>query len=291
MGILSSIASGIKHGYDVVTGAFEGGHKNDALRQGLQQNALGSRGFADNAQVGYEQGTRDLHANIQNLRDQAEGRNSVSAEQLRQGLQANVAAQRSAAAGADPRNAAMSARTAAIQGARLSSANSGQAAVAGLAERNQAQQALQQALLGQRGQDLQGTLGGYGASNQAYAGQIDPNGDKSWLEKNGGAIAGGMAALSDRRLKEDVKGGDAKARALLDGLKSYTFKYKAGPDAVGGKGEHLGIMAQDLEKVAPNAVMDTPGGKVVHGAKLATALAAASSNLHQRLKKLEGSDE
>jgi hypothetical protein len=46
-------------------------------------------------------------------------------------------------------------------------------------------------------------------------------------------------------------------------------------------------MAQDLEKVVPDAVINTPAGKVVHGAKLAGALAAALPGLNKRLEKLE----
>ena len=98
-----------------------------------------------------------------------------------------------------------------------------------------------------------------------------------------GAYAG---SKSDRRAKKNVKDGDADAERLLKGLKAYRYDYK---DERDGQGSQLGVMAQDLERAgAGHAVIDTPGGKMVHGAKLATTLAATLPVLHRRLAKLEG---
>lgn len=258
----------------------------------LGENAGHAGAFANQTAGNYNALTGQLGQSADQLRALASGQNSVSALQLQQALGQNQSAQRSMALGASPVNQAMAARTAAIQSGRLGAGLAGQQAVAGLQERQGAQNALAQLLLQQRGQDLQGTLGGYGVSNQGFGMQIDPNQDKSWAEKNApliSGLAGGIAA-SDERLKDDIdeKAGKKKARALLEGLKAYTFKYKPGVAEAAGKGEQVGIMAQELERVAPSAVINTRGGKMVHGAKLATALAATLPGLNDRLKKLEG---
>ncbi len=169
---------------------FAAGTGNNDSRSSLGMNAQGANEFAGQAQAGYNNLTGQLGQSADDLRAIASGQRSVSAEQLRQALGQNQSQQMSMAAGASPMNQAMAARTAAIQSARLGSGLAGQQAVAGLQERNQAQQALGQLLLGQRGQDVNATLGGYGASNQAYAGTIDPNKDKSWWDKYGGQALG-----------------------------------------------------------------------------------------------------
>ena len=55
---------------------------------------------------------------------------------------------------------------------------------------------------------------------------------------------------SDKRLKEDIK----KVGTLDNGLPVYTYKYK-GKDTY-----HMGVMAQELEKVNPKAVHNDKQG-------------------------------
>lgn len=252
----------------------------------LYEQAMRSGQFADAAQSGYTSLGNEANSERDYLRQLARGQNSVAAEQLRQGLQQNVAAQRSLAAGAAPQNAAMAARTAAIQAGRLGAGMSGQAALAGLQERNQAQMALQQAILQQRGQDMntalggrQTAIGGYGAGNAGAP-------EKSWFEKYGPAVVAGASMASDERLKKDVEDGDEDANAALKQLRAYTYKYK---DKGFGKGKQVGVMAQDLERAGlRHAVIDTPGGKMVHGAKLAGSNTAMLAALERRVAKIEG---
>jgi hypothetical protein len=61
-------------------------------------------------------------------------------------------------------------------------------------------------------------------------------------------------ALSDRRAKEDI----TQIGTLDNGLPVYTFKYK------GGDTIHMGVMAQDVEKVNPDAVLEIGGIKHVN---------------------------
>ncbi len=99
------------------------------------------------------------------------------------------------------------------------------------------------------------------------------------------SLIGGGNAVSDRRLKTNIKDGSAAATKLLDGLSAHLYDYK---DPRHGKGKQLGLMAQDIEKAGlKSAVIDTPAGKVVHGAKLALGIAATLPGLHKRIRELE----
>lgn len=112
--------------------------------------------------------SRQAQENRKRLEDVATGRESVSAMQLAQSLQQNQAQQQSMAAGARPGNAAMAARTAAMTAGRQGAGLAGQQAIAGIQERQAAQSALSQALLTERGQDVNATTQGYGNAASAY---------------------------------------------------------------------------------------------------------------------------
>lgn len=76
-----------------------------------------------------------------------------------------------------------------------------------------------------------------------------------------GTIASGLGALakflpflpSDVRLKEDI----APVGALFDGTPVYGYRYK------GAGAYHIGLLAQDVEKRAPHAVIEIGGHKAV----------------------------
>lgn len=256
----------------------------------LYGQAARAGAFANQGQRSY----RDLGAQgndaLAGLRATAMGQNSVSAEQLRQGLAQNLGAQMSMAAGASPQNAAMAARTAAIQSGRLGAGLAGQQAIAGLQERQQAQQNYAALLQALRAQELQAALGSRQNAMQGYGANNAGAPEKSFIEKYGPAGEGALTAImqkSDRRAKTDIKDGDESANKAVSGLASYLYRYK---DERDGKGERLGIMAQDLERAGlGHAVIDTPRGKMVHGAHLATANSAMIGALGRRLAKLEES--
>lgn len=265
---------------------------------------------------------------------QMRGQNSLSAEQLRQGQMGNVAAQQALAASARPGQGAMATRQAMGNAARLGYGMSGQAAMAGIAERSAAAQNYAGQLQGIRGQDLQlnqfnagqfqganmanqqAQLGMYGLNDaqqrglyglqlqqagMQQAGGIAYEGDRTdrfaaaagqptpaarYLGAAQGAASAGIAA-SDERLKENVTDASADVDAFMESVDPVAWDYK---DEKWGKGRHLGVMAQKLEstEAGKRAVIDTPEGKMVHGAKLSGILAAAVSRLNQRLKKVEG---
>jgi hypothetical protein len=82
-----------------------------------------------------------------------------------------------------------------------------------------------------------------------------------------GAIGTGLGLLaplfSDRRLKEDIE----KVGELFDGTPVYRFRYLNDPTM------HVGLMADEVEKFAPEAVIEIGGYKAVDYA-LATNRAA-----------------
>lgn len=286
-------------GYLTDTGQYDptNGARTSLTGNAGQANQLGQMGAGNYGAATYQLGQANNFLN-----GQMQGQNSVSAEQLRQGLQQNLAAQQSQAAGASPQNAAMAARNAAQNMASLGYGMSGQAATAGLQERQNAAQQLSQNYLGMGNQAVAAATGGYGAANQGYGSAIQ-NPQKTpasallsaasaagsmGMQGGGAGAAGGAAAMSDRRVKHDIEDGDADARKLREGLKAYSYKYN-NPEH--GEGKRIGIMAQDLEAAGSKSVFKTREGKAVNGAVLSTENTAMIVELGKRLGKLEHSSK
>lgn len=166
----------------------------------LLANAQQAGQFAGQGIQGYGDMTGELAKQRQFLMDLASGKHSVAGEQLRQGMQQNIAGQQSMAAGARPGNQAMAARTAMMNAGRIGSGLAGQQALAGLQERQQAQQALAQLNLGQRGQDVGVGLGGLGASTGALGTLTNIPKEPGFLDKLMGMATGlGGAYLMGRK--------------------------------------------------------------------------------------------
>lgn len=102
----------------------------------------------------------------------------------------------------------------------------------------------------------------------------------------GGQIA---AVASDRRLKTDIKPADRDIDELLSTIKPYAYRYT---DEKHGKGERVGIMAQDLGKSKRGRELLTglPGGEGL-GVDVNKGLSAALAGLarvNERLAAVEG---
>lgn len=233
------------------------------------------------------------------LRRRAAGQDSMSAEQLRQGLAQISGQQIGMAAGRPVGGQAAAARQASMNVANAGAGLAGQQAMAGIAERQAASDALTNAILQQRGQQLQATLGGqqnalsgYGGIEQNRTNRFGamlgtPTPAEQALGGLGGLIGGAARVFSDRRLKKDIIPAEEEADRFMTGLKNYRWKYRNEAD---GHGEFVTPMAQDLEKSRAGraAVVETPRGKAVDTARLAMALAGAAGRLHRRVKRLEG---
>ena len=71
--------------------------------------------------------------------------------------------------------------------------------------------------------------------------------------------AGGMAAMSDKRLKEDITG-----VGVIDGHKVYKWIWNDKAKKLGLVGKGMGVIAQEVEKYAPWAVTLKDGYKAVY---------------------------
>jgi hypothetical protein len=164
-------------------------------KQLLSEQAAKAGGFADYGEGGVISLAGQSDTARQNLADIASGKLSYSKEDLRQSLMRNQAAQRSMAASAAPQNQAMAARTAAIQSARLGSGMAGNAALAGIAERQGAAKLYSDATLQQRQQDMMAALQSRQNAMNGYSPQMQGPPEKGWFEKYGPALIGGVGAL------------------------------------------------------------------------------------------------
>lgn len=200
MGIFGKIGRSIMGLGNAIGGVADDTESAKKQRADITAQGDASSAFAGQGEANYGAMTAEAAGARDQLRRQASGELSLTAEQLRQGLQQQRAAMQSAAAGAPPGSAPMMARTAVLGGARASSAMAGQAALAGLAERQAAAKAWQDAILQQRAQDIQVGLGGRQNAVNAYGG-VTP--EKSWLDKWGGAITAGAGLLATSPKKEN----------------------------------------------------------------------------------------
>lgn len=102
----------------------------------------------------------------------------------------------------------------------------------------------------------------------------------------GTGLTAAALMMSDERQKEEIE--EFSPSDFLDSITGYKFKYKD-PKKY-GDGEHVGVMAQDLEKTDAGSklVSDTPEGKVVDYSKSGPHLMASIADLNKRLKKVEG---
>lgn len=103
------------------------------------------------------------------------------------------------------------------------------------------------------------------------------------IQKLIGTGAAAAGAASDVNVKEDIEPFDPSE--FLDSITGYKYRYKD-PEKFGA-GNQVGVMAQDLEKGAPQMVTDTPEGKMVDYNKAGGPLFASLANIHDRVKKME----
>jgi hypothetical protein len=88
----------------------------------------------------------------------------------------------------------------------------------------------------------------WGQEQQARAAAIGA------IAQGGGTAAGIAYAKSDVRVKRDIR----RVGTLDNGLPVYVFRY------IGEEGFHMGVMAQEVEKVMPHAVVEVGGVKHVY---------------------------
>lgn len=184
------------------------------------------------------------------------------------------------------RTAATQGTQAATQAARTQGINKGQAALLG------GQQAGQLFTQGQTAGQGMG-MGAYdtAAQRRLAATQLKSNigqaeqgagrqGQQDALSGLGGLASAGLGLLSDENAKKDIEDSASLDKASAE-IPPKDFKYKE------GGGEHTGVLAQDVEKVNPENVKDTPEGKMIDVAKQTGTNTARISEAGARIKRLE----
>ena len=105
------------------------------------------------------------------------------------------------------------------------------------------------------------------------------------IDSIGGSLGG---LFSDKTLKKDIKTPESKdIKEMLDNLNAFSYKYK---DKNHGNGKQLGVMAQDLKKsdMGSEMVKGEQGNMQIDKNKAISTLLAAVSDMHDRMKKIEG---
>lgn len=245
---------------------------------------------------------------------------SLAQNQLKQATNRNLASQMAFAA-AGHLNPALSRRLLAQQQAQTNQTAAAQSGDLRLQEQNQARAQLGEALNSQRTQDQQSVAantatelgaiqGQQGINDQNRAAQMQLEAQRSSNatgvanamasdaasrrenNSNGlgsalGAAGSALSFFSDERLKKDVHDGSHDVAQFLDAIDAKSFKYK---DQANGKGERMGVMAQDVEQGGPlgkQMVNNTPEGKMIDISKGFGAILASQAELNKRLKALE----
>lgn len=103
------------------------------------------------------------------------------------------------------------------------------------------------------GADMLGAAGMTG--NAAIAGANAQNANRNAMMQ-GLFSLGGAAMMSDIRTKENIK----HIGSMANGLFVYEFEYKPEWKAEAGHGKFVGVMAQEVELVQPQAVITRPDG-------------------------------
>ena len=103
-----------------------------------------------------------------------------------------------------------------------------------------------------------------------------------------GAAAAGAPTKSDERSKTNIKDADSEIERFLSALEAKKYNYKDGDQE--GRGQKVGVMAQDLEdtEMGNSFVKDTPDGKTVDYGQGLGAMMASLASLNKRLQSLEG---
>lgn len=130
----------------------------------------------------------------------------------------------------------------------------------------------------------QGIAGAQGALSGAYgqAGANNMNLTGSLIQ-GGATLGAGALKGSDRNFKKNIEEFDADE--FLNGLTSVKFNYK-NPQKH-GEGKQVGLIAQDMEKVAPDAVIEKEDGKYIDYSKLGGRILASLVSVNDRLHKVE----
>lgn len=104
----------------------------------------------------------------------------------------------------------------------------------------------------------------------------------SGFQKVMGGIGSVVGLLSDIRLKENILPEDG-ALSALESLPIYSYNYTFDSPSE----RHLGVMAQDVEKISPHLVLDADGYKAVDLYGLLAVTMGAVKDLSKKVNKIK----
>lgn len=228
-------------------------------------------------------------------RAQGRGGPSVAETQLHnttQAVQRNAAAQAASARGGAMQQQA-AARNAQAQSVQSQQEAAGQGAQVRAQEQQAATGQYMQALNAQQNAELQRQLQ-MGQTQVAQTGaesqriQMQRQQQQAGVGGVVGAVGGLVGAMSDKRAKTDIHPAEQDIAEMFDALHAKRFQYKPG---FGESGEHLGVMAQDLERTPAGRTLvehDSGGMRRIDPQRALMSLLAAGADIYDRLRKLEG---
>ena len=132
-----------------------------------------------------------------------------------------------------------------------------------------------------------------GINGNATAGNMYANNARIQASDNSGALgtigtlvgAGARMYMSDKNLKEDIRpASESRALDAIMNTPVALWRYKEGSEADDGGREHIGPMAQDLQKTAGDSV--APGGKQIDMVNANGLVMAAIQGLNKRVDSL-----
>lgn len=133
-----------------------------------------------------------------------------------------------------------------------------------------------------------GGSAGYWVSSPKYS-HIEPSGDSLYLYYSGSGydwIYLGNKDVSDRRYKTNIKDSKVSGLEVINNLKTYSYRKE-----YDGKIDDIscGIMAQDVQKYAPEAFWENPDGVYTYKVfELVPYLIKAIQELNQKLEAVNG---
>lgn len=128
------------------------------------------------------------------------------------------------------------------------------------------------------------TSNGVSMGGSAYGSNIDANSiTANTITVEETCYARNFVTLSDKRVKENVSAIHAISFDTLNSIQAYKYRYVGSPQCE----THIGVMAQELEAIFPECVIDNQGTKYVNYSALTVILLQAVKDLNARVKALE----
>jgi hypothetical protein len=128
------------------------------------------------------------------------------------------------------------------------------------------------------------TSNGVSIGGSAYGSNIEANSiTVSTITVAETCYARNFVTLSDKRVKEGISAVHGISFDTLNSIQAYKYTYVGSPQ----RETHIGVMAQELETLFPECVVENEGTKYVNYSALTVILLQAVKDLNARVNVLE----